>query len=240
MTLLIVSFVAGVLTILAPCVLPLIPVIVGGSLSRSAQSWRRPVVITASLALSIITFTLLLKATTLLLGIPTSLWQVISGIIVILFGISMLAPALWEEFMIRTRLQARSSQLLGASTGKKGFVGDIMLGVALGPVFSSCSPTFALIVAAILPASIGLGIAYLVAYAIGLSLALLLAVLIGQSAISKLGWALNPRGTFVRIIGCLFICIGLALLFGWDKVAQAWVLDQGWYDPISHFEEQLR
>lgn len=239
MTLFIVSFVAGVLTILAPCVLPLIPVIIGGSIGRSNQSWRRPVVITLSLAVSIVVFTLLLKATTLLLGIPTAVWQIISGSIVLLFGVSMLFPKIWEEFMIRSRLQARGSQLLGMASPRKTITGDVLLGVALGPVFSSCSPTFALILAAVLPVSIGVGVLYLIAYAVGLSLALLLAVLVGQTAISRLGWALNPRGIFVRVIGSIFIIVGIALVFGLDKLAQAWILDQGWYDPISQLEQLL-
>ena len=236
MTLLIVSFIAGVLTILAPCVLPLIPVIIGGSLGRSGGDWRRPIVVTASLALSIISFTLLLKASTALLGIPASVWQGISGVIIILFGVSMLLPKLWEEAMIRTRLQARSSQLLGKTTSKKGFIGDVMLGAALGPVFSSCSPTFALIVAAVLPASIEMGVAYLTVYAMGLSLSLLVVILIGQSLISRLGWVLNPQGIFVRIIGIVFILVGIGLIFGIDKILQAWVLDQGWYGPVEHIE----
>ncbi len=240
MTLLIISFVAGVLTILAPCVLPLIPVIIGGSLGRTNQSWRRPLIITLSLAISIVLFTLLLKATTLLLGIPAAVWQTISGGIVLLFGVSMLAPKIWEEFMIRSRLQARSARLLGTASPRKNVAGDILLGSALGPVFSSCSPTFALILAAVLPVSIGTGVLYLVAYALGLSIALLLAVLIGQSALSHLGWALDPRGVFVRVVGVLFVIVGIALIFGLDKVAQAWILDQGWYDPISQLEQQLR
>ena len=240
MTLFILSFVAGVLTILAPCVLPLIPVIIGGSLGRASQSWRRPVIITLSLAASIVLFTLVLKSTTALLGVPVVVWQAISGGIVLLFGISMLAPKIWEEFMIRTRLQARSSQLLGVSTSRRGAVGDVLLGLALGPVFSSCSPTFALIVAAVLPVSFATGFLYLLAYAIGLSCALLLAILVGQSALSRLGWALNPNGIFIRSIGAIFVIVGVLILLGFDKVAQTWILDNGWYDPISQLEKSLR
>jgi cytochrome c biogenesis protein CcdA len=240
MTLFIVSFVAGVLTILAPCVLPLIPIIIGGSLGRAQQSWKRPLIITASLAVSIIVFTLLLKSTTLLLGIPTTVWSVISGIIIILFGVSMLKPHLWEEVMIRSRLQALSSRLLGATTHRKTMAGDVLLGAALGPVFSSCSPTFALIVAAVLPVDFTTGILYLLAYAVGLSLSLLLAVLVGQSALSRLGWALQPRGTFVKVIGISFIIVGIVILLGFDKTIQTRILDAGWYDPISSLEQRLR
>jgi cytochrome c biogenesis protein CcdA len=244
MTLLIVSFIAGVLTILAPCVLPLLPVVVGGSLARSGDNgnspWRRPLIVTASLAISVIIFTLLLKATTILLGVPTAVWQVIAGVIVIFFGVTMLAPRLWEEIMIRTRLQARSSQLMGKTTTKKGVSGDVLLGLSLGPVFSSCSPTYALIVAAVLPVSFGEGFVYLMAYAVGLSAMLLLVTLLGKSLVDKLGWTLNPRGWFHKIIGIIFLIVGAGLIFGLDKKVQEFVLDQGWYDPIMHVEESFR
>jgi len=61
MLFLLLSFLAGVLTILAPCVLPVLPVIIGGSLSTTKGEKYRPYVIAASLAASIIGFTLLLK-----------------------------------------------------------------------------------------------------------------------------------------------------------------------------------
>ncbi len=240
MTLLIVAFVAGVLTVLAPCILPMIPVIIGGALGRGGTSVRRPMIITASLTASIVVFTLLLKASASLLGVPAGVWQAVSGGIVVLFGISMVWPRLWEEIMIRSQLQARSNQLLGKATHKKGIGGDILLGMALGPVFSSCSPTFALIVAAVLPADFATGLLYLAAYALGLSLTLLLIILVGQSVIHKLGWALHPHSTFVRIIGIAFIIVGIGLITGADKYLQAWIIDRGWYGPIEHIELLLR
>jgi cytochrome c biogenesis protein CcdA len=243
MTLIIISFVAGVLTILAPCVLPLLPVIVGGTLARGGESgnlWRHPLIITASLALSIVAFTLLLKATTALLGVPVVVWQVIAGVIVILFGITMLAPQLWEQLMIRTRLQARSSRLMAKSSSKKGVGGDILLGLSLGPVFSSCSPTYALIVAAVLPVSFIEGVVSLLAYAVGLSVMLLLVALLGKSLINKLGWTLNPRGWFYKVVGIIFLIVGIGLIFGCDKKIQEFVVEQGWYDPISNIEESFR
>ena len=73
MLLLLGALVAGVLTTLAPCVLPLLPVIVGGSLDESSKrARRRAYVITASLGASVVVFTLALKASTALIGIPTA------------------------------------------------------------------------------------------------------------------------------------------------------------------------
>ena len=70
MELLPISFIAGVLTILAPCVLPLLPIIIGGSLTE--KSIKRPIIITVSLALSIVLFTLILKVSTAFITIPES------------------------------------------------------------------------------------------------------------------------------------------------------------------------
>ena len=88
MILLIISFLAGVLTALAPCILPLLPVIVGGSLEAAGDSGsrRRMYTIVASLGASVVLFTLLLKASTALIGIPPYVWTWLSGSIVGFLG----------------------------------------------------------------------------------------------------------------------------------------------------------
>lgn len=245
MALLILSFIAGVLTIAAPCVLPLLPVIVGGTIVGGAkqsksQRFRRPLIITASLAVSIIIFTLLLKATTSLLGVPTIVWQVISGIIVLFLGLQLLWPKLWESLSIKFNLLGKSHIALGKAEHKGGVSGDILMGAALGPVFTSCSPTYAFIVAAVIPVSFIEGFSYLIAYALGLSLVLLLVALLGRAFVDKIGWLSNPNGWFKKTIGIIFIIVGLSVIFGLDKKIQTFVLDQGWYAPISNIEERLK
>jgi cytochrome c biogenesis protein CcdA len=242
MTLLVLSFMAGVLTVAAPCILPLLPVIVGGSITAGntqKRIWYRPLVITGSLAASVIIFTLLLKATTTLLGVPQSFWNAVAGTIVLIFGVTLLFPLFWEKLMVATQLNLKTNQLMGASYKKQGVARDILLGASLGPVFSSCSPTYALIVAAVLPVSFATGIAYLFAYAIGLAAVLLLVAVAGQSVVGKLGWLSNPNGWFRRIVGVLFVIVGIAVIFGLDRDFQAFVLEQGWYDPILEFEQRL-
>lgn len=116
---------------------------------------------------------------------------------------------------------------------------DILLGASLGPVFSSCSPTYALIVAAVLPASFIRGLIYLIAYALGLATILLLIAVAGQSLVQKMRWMSNPSGLFRKIIGVLFIFVGIAVLTGLDRRFQAFVLDKGLYDPIMKLEQRL-
>lgn len=242
--LILVSLAAGVLTVAAPCVLPLLPVIVGGSIvadgadSRRAR-WR-PYVIAASLAVSVIVFTLLLKATTALLGIPPQVWQIISGVIVILLGINLLFPALWESVSTKMGLGARSNTVLDSSVQRQSVWGDVLTGAALGPVFSSCSPTYALIVATVLPVSFAEGLLYVTLYAIGLAVPLLLIALAGRSAARRLGWLADPRGWFRRSMGVLFIIVGIVVIIGADKALQTLILDLGWYDPIADLESVLQ
>lgn len=240
----VVSFIAGILTVLAPCILPLLPVIIGGSSlnhnNDKKVSLKHPLVIIISLVVSIVLFTLLLKATTALLGIPTMVWTTISGGIVLLFGITLLFPVLWEKFMVATRLNLIANRFMGQSQGKNGVKKDIILGAALGPVFNSCSPTYALIVAVILPASFVTGIGYLIAYCVGLGIILLLISIFGRVLVNKMKWMSNPQGVFQRVIGSLFIIVGIAVIFGLDKQVQTYVLENGWYDPIIRIEESLQ
>jgi cytochrome c-type biogenesis protein len=236
------AFIAGVLTVAAPCILPLLPVVIGGAAlqgDRPKSKWSHATIITLSLAISVIVFTLLLKATTVLLGVPQGVWSTISGIIVILLGVYFLFPGLWDRFSAKLGLGTKTNTLMGKSFGKKGVTRDILIGASLGPVFSSCSPTYALIVALVLPQSFAKGFIYLLAYAFGLALVLFLLALLGSKLVKALGWLSNPHGLFKKVIGILFIIVGFSVLFGFDKTVQTYVLEQGWYDPIIRIEQKI-
>lgn len=241
MILLFVSFLAGMLTVLAPCTLPLLPIIFfGGAKSSDKRSWRRPLFIILGLSLSVIIFTLLLRATTALLGVPQQVWQTISGGIIILLGLHMLFPHIWQAIIVRLRTTKKSEHTLAQARTKKGDFGAFLTGAALGPVFNSCSPTYALIVAAILPSSFGLGLVYLTAYTLGMAIVLLLIAYFGARLTRKLGWAINPKGTFQKIAGVIFILIGLAIIFQLDKSLQSFLLERGWYDGVTGLEKLIK
>lgn len=234
MLLLLGSLVAGILTTLAPCVLPLLPVIVGGSLDQSSKrSRRRAYLITASLGASVVLFTLALKASTALIGIPTSVWQWISGFILIVLGLFSAFPSLWDYVSMRLSLQQRSAERLAAARQREGTAGAVLTGAALGPVFTSCSPLYGYVIVTVLPASFGQGIALLIAYVIGLCGTLLAIALIGQRFIGAARWAADPHGWFRRGLGWIFIVVGVAVIAGWDKDLQTWVIENS---PIRPWE----
>jgi cytochrome c biogenesis protein CcdA/thiol-disulfide isomerase/thioredoxin len=230
-----ISFIAGVLTVLAPCVLPLLPVIVGGSLAAGER--HRAYVIALSLGVSVILFTLLLKASAILIAVPQSFWNVFSGGILVLFGIVMLFPSLWDNRGFVNVLNRASNRALAAGYRRHSFLGDILMGAALGPVFSSCSPTYFIILATVLPASFAVGIADLLAYALGLSGFLLVITLLGQRLVDRLGVTIEPTGWFRRAIGALFILVGLGVLTGAEAQLEAYLLDRGF--DVTTVEQQL-
>lgn len=236
MFLLLVSFVAGVLTILAPCVLPVLPVIIGGTLQNGIK--RNAYLITASLAGSIVLFTLLLKFSTLFINIPQGVWSTISGTVIIALGLASLFPGQWQKISLKLGFGRKSDELLAESAQVNSHWGDILIGLALGPVFSSCSPTYFLILATVLPASLWLGTVYLIAYAVGLSLTLLAISLLGQKFISRARFAANPTGWFRRTLGILFVLVGIFIITGADKAVQTYLVERG-YGTVGNLEENL-
>ncbi len=237
MILFLLSFLAGILTVLAPCTISLLPVIVGGSVAEG-QNIRRALVVTISLGVSVVAFTLLLKVSTALVHVPQSFWEILSGVIIFLLGITMIFPDLYDRLPWVNKVNQESNKLLATGYNKKNVAGDIMIGAALGPVFSSCSPTYFLILATVLPRSLGAGIGDLLAYAIGLSGALLVVAFAGQKLMTRLGAASDPKGWLKRGVGILFVIIGVAIAFGLDRKIETSVTNAGYFD-VASIEQKL-
>lgn len=236
MALLAVSFLAGTLTVLAPCILPLLPVVLGSS--ATGRSRFTPYIVVASVSVSIILFTLLLKVSSLFIMVPESFWTYLSGGLLIFLGLTFVFPALWERIPGMAKLSSRSNKLVGTGYQKKSIWGDVLIGVALGPVFSSCSPTYFVILASVLPASFALGLSYLLAYTVGLSIMLICIALIGQRFADKLTHAADSRGGLKKGVGVLFILLGFLIASGYEKKFEVWLLESGYVDSVR-WEQQL-
>ncbi|MDE1919580.1 MAG: cytochrome c biogenesis protein DipZ [Patescibacteria group bacterium] len=207
MTLLVIAFFAGILTVLSPCVLPLLPVIVGGSLA-GGTSYRRALTVTVSLGVSVFLFTFLLKVSTAFIMVPPSFWNWLSGGILFLVGLFFIFPDLWDRIPGAARANRESSQLMSKGFMCQNFWGDVLVGAALGPVFTTCSPTYFVVLASVLPASLALGVADILAYILGLCSFLLLISFVGQRILDRVSPAADGYGWFKRIIGVLFLIIG--------------------------------
>ncbi|MCY4577061.1 MAG: sulfite exporter TauE/SafE family protein [Candidatus Kaiserbacteria bacterium] len=232
-----ISFIAGILTVFVPCIFPLLPVIIGGSVSDSK---RNSYVIIGSLVVAIVLFTIIIKVSSDVFGVPTEFWNYISGALVALVGLTFIFPNMWSHVPFVAGLHKNSNSLLSRGYGKSGFFGDSIIGSALAPAFTSCSPTYLLILAVILPNNLLQGSIYLFAYALGVGTILLFASLIGQSIVQKLGWLSDGSNVFRKIIGVVIFVVGIMLITGYDKVFAAWLLDIGFIDLIGAEENLLK
>lgn len=247
------AVVAGMLTTLAPCVLPLLPVIVGRTVvppepaAEPAAAGRggAPVVVrrttglpqalavTAGLGASVVVFTLLLKGTTAFIGVPREAWQVVSGGVLVAVGATQVRPDLWDAVSGRLGLNARAAGGLAAARKRRGLTGDVLTGAALGPVFSSCSPLYAYVVVTVLPASFGQGLVLLLAYTAGLCAVLLAIAVFGRRAVVRLRWAADPHGRVRRLLGLVLVGVGVLILTGADHAVQTWLVE---HSPIRPWD----
>lgn len=237
MLLLIVSFIAGALTILAPCVLPLLPIILAWSLEENNKKW--PYIIIASLAISMILFSIILKSSTLFIKVPQSFWSMFSGWLIIWLWIVTLFPDLWKKASLKLWLDSKSNNALYKSSQSTWYRKSILIWFSLWPVFTSCSPTYALILAIILPAWFLFGLLNLFMYALWLSSMLLLIVLFWQSIVSKLKILANPKSNFKKILALVFIIVWLFIFTWYDKKIESFLIWNWYFFDLSNFENWL-
>lgn len=233
-----ISILAGVLTILAPCILPLLPVVIGTADGTKRGISKRAVVVIASLSISVIVFTLLLRATTLFIAIPDSFWTWFSGSVIAFLGIVTIFPSLWNKIPFINKINLASNKALGAGYQKDSQYGDMIIGASLGPIFTTCSPTYLFIIATVLPADPVTGFVYLLGFTLGLATSLLIVAYLGQKFIHKISANENKVARVKKIFGVIFLIVGLAIITGYDKRLSSIILDTGFGGTVN-FEEKL-
>ena len=204
-----VAFVAGVVTSLSPCVLPVLPLILAGSASSTDR--RRPYVIIAGLILSFTIFTLAGGALLSALGLPEDLLRDLAIAAMLVMAASLLSKRvawLLERpllFMTRRR----------PSTDGNGLV----LGVSLGLVFVPCAgPVLAAVTVLAASGEVGLRIVLVTgAYAIGAAIPMLAIAIGGQRLTSGVMFLRTHAATTRTAAGVLLGVGALAIAFGLDQ-----------------------
>jgi len=234
----IISILAGIFTVLAPCILPLLPVVIGASEEGTRGISKRALTVIGSLSVSVVFFTLLLKATTLLISIPQSFWTSFSGLVIIIAGTAIVFPSFWVRIPYVNKLSLLGNKALGTGYQKKSYKGDMLIGLALGPVFTTCSPTYLFIIATVLPASSISGLVYLLGFTLGLAMSLLLIAYFGQKIVNRITKRMQAAGRIKQVFGVLIILVGTAVLTGYDKKIETLILDSG-YGATIQLEDSL-
>ena len=199
------AFVAGLITAVSPCVLPVLPIVLAGGVGENR---RRPFAIIAGLALSFLVS--ILFATWILdrLGLPKDLLRNISIALLFVIAIVLIVPKVgeWIERPL-TRLSRRPAGDLG---------GGFVLGCALGFVFVPCAGVaLAYVTASAASGDFGLK-AFLVAaaYTLGFSVVLLAIALGGRAASQRLRAGMQR---FRIAFGAVIAALAVVLLFNVDE-----------------------
>ena len=220
-----VAFVAGIVTALSPCVLPVLPIVFAGGASDDR---RRPYAIVAGLVCSFTLFTLVATALLSALGLPDDLLRNVAIGVVLLVGLSLLWPRLGA-------LVERPFQALGRRN-PGGMGGGFLLGVSLGLLFTPCAgPVIAAV--AVLAATQRFsieGVLVTLAYALGAGLVLLLIAIGAQRGMSL--QALRSRAPRIRqALGGLVVAVAILMALGLDVKLAAHV--PGYTKALQGLEE---
>jgi cytochrome c-type biogenesis protein len=165
-------------------------------------------------------------------------WSVFSGTVIILVGLAIIFPSLWTRIPFVQKLSILGNKAIGTGYQKKSYSGDALIGLALGPVFTTCSPTYLFIIATILPAGFLIGFIYLLGFTLGLAISLLLIAYFGGQLVNKITNRMGTADLIKKIFGVLIILTGVAILTGYDKKLETAILDAG-YGATINFEESL-
>jgi cytochrome c biogenesis protein CcdA/thiol-disulfide isomerase/thioredoxin len=204
------GFIAGAATALSPCVLPVLPI----ALSAGATGGRRrPLGIVAGLALSFTFATVALVYVIAALGLPDDLLRKLAIVVLIAFGLTLMAPPLAArvEGWI-SRLAARGG---GPKTGGDGFWSGTLIGLSLGLVYAPCAgPILAGVITVSASQSFDAGrLAVALSYGLGSAVVLYFLMLGGRRAIAPLA----RRGTAFQIaMGAVMVLVGLAMFGNYD------------------------
>ena len=219
---LILAYGAGLLTLINPCVLPVLPIVVATALQSSP---RGPLLLAGGMSLSFVTLGLLVTAFGRAVGLSAEVVADAGAVAMVCFGLVLLVPSFNRGFALATAgFAARADARMGAPGERGQFAG----GLLLGAVWSPCiGPTLG---GAIALASQGQGLAQagaiMVAFAAGVSTLILglgyglrAALIRNRAAMQRIAAAARPA------LGAVFVAVGLGLLFRVHHMAEAWAIE---------------
>lgn len=222
--LIIFAFFAGVVTILSPCILPILPIILSSSIGTQEIGKARPFGVITGFILSFTFFTLFLSTIVKFSGIPAESLRIFSVVVIALFGASMLIPKfqLWTELLF-----SRLSQFMPQSQNKTGFGGGILIGLSLGLLWTPCvGPILASVISLAITGSVNLDAVFItLAYSLGTAIPMFFIMVAGQTALRKAPWLLRNSGLIQKIFGVLMILTAAAIFFNLDRKFQTVVLN---------------
>jgi cytochrome c biogenesis protein CcdA len=216
------ALLAGIVTVAAPCTLPVLPVLFGASIGQTSKA--RPVFIALGFVASFTVVAIVFSAITQIVGIDSDSLRTVAIGLLLIFGFLMLwpRPLNW--------LGARADNLLNRIDriplqAQRGNVGGFVLGTTLGLVWTPCAgPVLASILTVIATAPhIAWGALLLMVYAVGAAVPMLAIAYGGQFATTRVRSLARFSHRLQQGFGVLVMVFAVAMYLQYDVLFTAWL-----------------
>lgn len=216
----ILAFFAGVATIAAPCTLPVLPILLGASVGEASK--LRPAAIALGFVVSFSFVALALNALTRAFDFDPNVLRDGATILLALFGLLMIFPGAYERLAGWTSLPSFDTGTLAA---RRGAAGGLLLGAALGLVWTPCAgPVLASILTLVATSNdAATSSALLILYALGAAIPMLAIAYGGQAATTRVRSVARFAPHLRQAFGVVVIAIAAATWFHYDTQIVAWL-----------------
>ena len=216
------AFLAGVVTIFSPCILPILPIVLSGAVGEGK---RRPLGIVAGFILSFGFFTLTLAQIVQRTGLPADSLRSLAVVAIIGFGVSLCVP---QTQMLMEKLMSKLAGLSPNTANKTGFSGGMLIGLSLGLIWAPCvGPILASVITLAVTSSVSFAAVFItLAYALGTGVPMLAITYGGRQLLTRVPWLLQNTAKIQRAFGVIMILTGMAIFFNVDRQFQAFILQK--------------
>lgn len=218
------AFAAGVLSTLSPCVLPLLPIVIGAA---AAEHRLAPVALAAGLALSFTVIGLFVATIGFALGLDAGLFRNIGAVLLFALGVVLIFPVLQERITVAAGPFGAMVANRFGDASRSGIKGQFGVGLLLGAVWSPCAgPTLgaASVLASQGQQLVSVALTMLI-FGIGAALPLLIIGTLSREAAMTLRSKLMTAGPAVRTgMGSVLMLLGTAIVTGADKSIETYLV----------------
>ncbi len=233
--LLLFAFISGLVTILAPCIWPLLPIILS---STTSGGHKKPLGITLGVMGSFAVFTLTISYLVKIIPFDPNILRLFAVLVIGLLGLTLIIPKL--SAILEGWVSSLSSRFTPATSQRSsGFASGLITGFSLGLVWSPCAgPILATIATLAATRAVNLQIILVtLVYVLGIGIPLFLFATAGRAMLTKTPLLSRYTGLIQQIFGVIMILTAIAIFTNYDKVLQAKLLN--FFPAYSHYLTQL-